>query len=123
MLVRAKRLGYYDLKRRHPGDVFNLRPIKSKTTDALGRPKVDVIPVEKQFTNVWMERVDQVGDEYEEEIEVEEEEIEEVVVAPKPKAKAKGKGGRPKKSLNSPIGLSEIAADQIVPTENVKSVI
>lgn len=50
MKVKATQLGYHDHRRRRPGDVFVLRPIK----------KMDgsVITAEKQFSKNWMEKVD-----------------------------------------------------------------
>lgn len=60
MKVRAKGnstdvVGYYGHLRRRGGDVFVLQPIK---TIRKGKPVV--IPVEKQFSERWMEKVPDV---------------------------------------------------------------
>lgn len=50
MKVRAKRLGYYDLRRRREGDEFTLKPRKTR--------KGKVVTPEQQFSGKWMELVD-----------------------------------------------------------------
>lgn len=49
MKVQATQLGYHDHRRRRPGDVFVLRPIKK--TDGT------IITAEQQFSKTWMEKV------------------------------------------------------------------
>ena len=64
MKVRATQLGYYNHKRRPPGEVFILRPYK-KTVEELDEAtkfktkKQVVVSAEEQFSFRWMERVDQ----------------------------------------------------------------
>lgn len=50
MKVQATQLGYHDHRRRRPGDVFVLRPIKA----ADGK----IITPEQQFSKNWMKKVD-----------------------------------------------------------------
>ncbi len=58
MRVRAKELGYYGHKRRHPGQEFILEPIKRVRSDKDGKPREITISPEQQFSDRWMERVD-----------------------------------------------------------------
>lgn len=60
MLVKAIRPGYYDLKRRREGDVFELKEIKGFKRVGEKLEKYTITP-EQQFTDTWMEKVD--GDE------------------------------------------------------------
>lgn len=60
MKVRATQLGYYDHRRRKPGEVFELIEVKGFTKD----PKTEkVSPLtlspEQQFSENWMEKVDE----------------------------------------------------------------
>ena len=66
MRVRAIALGYYDHKRRRPGAVFDLKPVKRMKVDKAGKPifqkdgkthDFEMISPEKQFSS-WMEKVD-----------------------------------------------------------------
>lgn len=50
MKVKATMTGYYDHKRIREGQVFELKPLKTKDGKT--------IDVEKQFSKVWMERLD-----------------------------------------------------------------
>lgn len=59
MKVRAVRLGYYDLKRRHPGEVFVLSDPKH-FSDA-GKPDLDLHG--KTIPGGWMEAVDELDEE------------------------------------------------------------
>lgn len=54
MRVRAIQLGYYGMQRREEGEVFELKPTKAlnKKTGLM-----EVVSVEQQFSNKWMERV------------------------------------------------------------------
>lgn len=56
--VRAKELGYYDLKRRRIGDVFELVDKKGHRREGNGKLIPIVIKAEDQFSEKWMERVD-----------------------------------------------------------------
>lgn len=58
MKVQAVRLGYYDLKRRHPGEVFNLSDPKH-FSDA-NRPAMDLKG--KIIPGGWMKRLDEAED-------------------------------------------------------------
>lgn len=53
MKVKAIRMGYYGHKRIREGEVFELQPMKFKKND-----KIEIVPVEKQFSKAWMEAVD-----------------------------------------------------------------
>lgn len=67
MKVRALQLGYYNDVRRREGDIFVLRDKKKLKRDDRGRtvrdrdgkPEFKVISAEEQFSDRWMERVDQ----------------------------------------------------------------
>lgn len=56
--VKAKQLGYYDLKRRREGDIFELADRKGFRKDASGKLTPMVVKAEDQFSEKWMERVD-----------------------------------------------------------------
>lgn len=62
MLVRATKPGYYDLKRRKVGEVFELVPVKGlyKDDGKPGNPKAveRMWTPEEQFSPNWMEKVD-----------------------------------------------------------------
>lgn len=58
MKVRAKKLGYYDNKRRREGEVFELKPVKGKKKKAERNIGDLVLTPEQQFSDLWMERVD-----------------------------------------------------------------
>lgn len=54
MRVEAIRLGYYDLVRRKPGTVFELKTVKG--LDKEGKP-ISLTP-EQQFSSKWMKKTD-----------------------------------------------------------------
>jgi hypothetical protein len=58
MLVKAKRIGYYNLKRRREGDVFELKEMTGykKIGDKLEKV---AITAEQQFSDSWMEQVEE----------------------------------------------------------------
>ena len=58
MRVRATQLGYYGHKRRHPGQEFDLEPIKRIKIQPDGTSKEITISPEQQFSVRWMERVE-----------------------------------------------------------------
>lgn len=49
MKVEATQLGYHDHRRRRPGDIFVLRPIK--------KANGEIITPEQQFSKNWMKKV------------------------------------------------------------------
>ena len=68
MKVKAIELGYYDHKRRRPGAVFELKPVKALIMDPKskfekplldkdGKKQYETVSVEKQFSKTWMEKV------------------------------------------------------------------
>lgn len=57
MQVKAKKLGYYNHKRRAEGVVFTLVPVKVKGKDG----KLVTIEPEDQFSEKWMEKFDAKG--------------------------------------------------------------
>jgi hypothetical protein len=59
MRVRATALGYYGHKRRREGQEFVLEPIKRLRKQKDGSMREIVISAEQQFSNKWMERLDQ----------------------------------------------------------------
>jgi len=59
MKVRATALGYYGHERRREGDVFVLEPIKRIRKDKDGKAREVTIMPEQQFSERWMEKVDQ----------------------------------------------------------------
>lgn len=63
MLVRAKRLGYYNHKRIREGEEFVLKTVKGFIQDPLGRKKIakEFTP-EMQFSPEWMEKVEEDED-------------------------------------------------------------
>lgn len=58
MKVRAKSTGYYDLKRRKEGAVFELATVSGITIDKHGKKSPVTFTPEQQFSEKWMERVD-----------------------------------------------------------------
>ncbi len=66
MRVQATAMGYYGLKRRRPGDVFDLKPLKKQIRGKDDKPVLDekgnftykVITVEQQFSVQWMKKVE-----------------------------------------------------------------
>lgn len=59
MRVRAIQLGYYGHKRRHPGQEFDLEPIKRMRKDKDGNMREVTISEQQQFSERWMEKLDQ----------------------------------------------------------------
>jgi len=60
MLVRAKRMGYYNHKRIREGEEFVLKTSKGFAQDPNGRVlKAKEFTPEDQFSTSWMERVDE----------------------------------------------------------------
>lgn len=63
MLVRAKKLGYYNHKRIREGEEFMLKPIKGFEQDKFGRTlSAKTFSEEEQFSPNWMEKVDENED-------------------------------------------------------------
>lgn len=73
VFVRATQTGYYNHARRRPGDVFELvereigvidpktgRPVMEKR-EGKREPKMRISPIEEQFSENWMEYVDDPG--------------------------------------------------------------
>lgn len=65
MKVRAIELGYYEHARRKPGDVFYLKPYEISLRDEMGalvkengKFKKVTVSVEEQFSDTWMEKVE-----------------------------------------------------------------
>jgi hypothetical protein len=56
MLVRAKKIGYYDNKRRREGETFELKPLKGKFLKD-GKLVDGVMSPEQLFSEKWMEKV------------------------------------------------------------------
>jgi len=67
MLVRAIDLGYYGEKRRRPGEEFQLAPRKFQLVDPAtnkvvkrdGKPVMKAMSAEDQFSESWMEIVEE----------------------------------------------------------------
>lgn len=57
MKVRATKLGYYDMLKRYPGDVFELKD-QNGLTEFEGKPRK--ISAEQQFSPRWMVKIDEV---------------------------------------------------------------
>lgn len=61
MLVRATKEGYYEHRYRKIGDVFELKPVKGFIGEVPNlKPKSWT--AEEQFTDFWMEKVDDDGE-------------------------------------------------------------
>jgi hypothetical protein len=54
MRVKATALGYYDHKRRRPGEVFELMPYEKTVNQHTGQK--EVVTAEAQFSKRWMEK-------------------------------------------------------------------
>jgi len=96
MKVRAKELGYYDEKRRRPGEVFELEEREGFTrNENSGKATKKVWSAEEQFSEKWMEKVD--ADDAVDEVDGEEEEPH-----PRKKLKKKAKHHKAVESEESP---------------------